>query len=133
MKIIRTLKLFSALVFVALLSLSFTQNEVNDRGDWILLSTQSEINGYVMQSDCDGKSLFLFKFENTSDSELTISYTMTAVDDPTIPPITKSLTLEGRQVKEGTCDDLWIMALPNSIKSERSLNGQVTVSLIINK
>ncbi len=133
MKTTNLLKFLGALSIFALISLSFTWSEKASGNDWTLISTQSGISTYVMQSDCGNQDLFLFKLENTTGSTIGLKYTMSVLSDPTFPPITKTLVLKGNEVATGTCDDLWEMALPNAMKSSKSLKEQVAVTISINQ
>jgi len=76
MKLIRKLTAFCAIGIFALMSFSFTLNEINSEDEWTLLKATSEINVYGQATQCGEQAFYLFKIENVSRESKTVSITI---------------------------------------------------------
>jgi len=120
-------------LFVGFLFFSSFQMQNDAEDEWTFLSEQSGIKAYVMLNTCENASLYVFKFENNTEQSVSFTYTMTAVDNPTFPPVTKKLTLQANESKVGSCADIWELALPNNANAKGLLNEQVSIELTTNR
>lgn len=97
---------------------------------WTLLSQTDGVEGYVQQIDCQGKNLLSFKLKNTTAEDLTVVYTMEAKQNPTIPPITKTVVLTAKSEQSGSCESNFVLALPDfGNEKEISKRAQITINI----
>ncbi len=115
-----------------LLAMAFAPSQTTAEDEWTLLTSESGVKAFAMASDCSKNATYVFKLENTTNSAVAISYTLTASTDPTFPPITKETVLQPNQSLIGNCDTMWELTLPNSSGKTTGLQNLVTVSLRIN-
>ena len=130
MKIIRTLKLFSAIGIIALLSLSFTQNEVNDENDWTILKTENGVSVSVKIETCGPGSWYVFKFENLTNNEIEIDYNVAVKESVAFGPAKGSISIRPNSFLTGTCQDVFKYSLPHNQDGVRSINEAIEVQII---
>ncbi len=120
-------KLFLGLFFSALLFSSFTIDK--EKEEWTFLKEEANVKAFVKTDDCNGSSVFIFKFKNESKKPLSLNVIMEVVDEPTFGPITRSVLLTGNEFIQGDCDMEQKFILPNNLDSDKDLSERIKISI----
>ncbi len=121
-------KLLVGLFLTTILFSSFTWG-LENKEEWTFLKEEANVKAFVKTDDCNGSSVFIFKFENVSKENLDVEVSMELTDDPSIIPIKNSISIKSKETVKGNCELLWKLALPNEMESSKDLKERIRIQI----
>jgi len=130
MKTINALKIFSALSLIALVSFSFSPNKINSDDEWTLIQIENGIAVSAKVETCGPGSWYIFKFENQTNEEITIEYSIAVKQSVAFGPAQGKILVKPNGIATGTCEDVYTYSLPHNKNERRSIKEAIEVELI---